>query len=59
MENSGESYFLLLSYCIAKFANDNLDFKISMAQFQLDNMNNELTKHLHFDKNYQSNLNLL
>ncbi|MGN1034828.1 MAG: hypothetical protein ACI4PS_00105 [Rhodocyclaceae bacterium] len=59
MENSGESYFLLLSYCIAKFANDNLDFKISMAQFQLDNMNNELTKHLHFEKNYQSNLNLL
>ena len=59
MENSGESYFLLLSYCIAKFANDNLDFKISMAQFQLDNINNELTKHLHFEKNYQSNLNLL
>ncbi len=59
MENSGESYFLLLSYCIAKFENDNLDFKISMAQFQLDNINNELTKHLHFENNYQTNLDLL
>ena len=62
MENIGENYFLLLSYCIAKFENDkndNLDFKIAMAMFQLDNINNKFTKHLHFENNYQSNLDLL